>query len=37
VAGIAHAGALLYHGITLAEGDRPEHLPYVRAGFAIIA
>lgn len=34
---IAPAGTRLYHGITLAEGDRPEHLPYVRAGFAVIA
>ena len=34
---IAPAGTRLYHGITLGEGDRPEHLPYVRAGFAVIA
>ncbi len=34
---IAPAGTRLYHGITLAEGDRQEHLPYVRAGFAVIA
>lgn len=34
---IAPAGTRLFHGITLGEGDRPEHLPYVRAGFAVVA
>ncbi len=34
---IAPAGTRLFHGITLAKGDRPEHLPYVRAGFAVVA
>jgi dipeptidyl aminopeptidase/acylaminoacyl peptidase len=34
---IAPAGTRLFHGIGLAEGDRPEHLPYVRAGFAVVA
>src|SRR5947209_13976462 len=30
---IAPAGTPLIFGINLNEGDRPEHLPYVRAGF----
>jgi dipeptidyl aminopeptidase/acylaminoacyl peptidase len=34
---IAPAGTRLFHGITLGAGDRPEHLPYVRAGFAVVA
>jgi len=25
------------HGIGIADGDRPEHVPYVRAGFAVMA
>ena len=34
---IAPAGTRLFHGNTLGSGDRPEHLPYVRAGFAVVA
>ena len=34
---IAPAGTRLFHGSTLGLGDRPEHLPYVRAGFAVVA
>lgn len=34
---IAAAGTRLFHGIDLGEGDRPEHLPYVRAGYAVVA
>ncbi|MFN3650985.1 MAG: alpha/beta hydrolase family protein [Armatimonadota bacterium] len=34
---IGPAGTRLFHGIGLGEGDRPEHLPYVRAGFAVVA
>src|SRR5579872_2080057 len=34
---IAPAGTPLTCGIRLQEGDRSEHLPYVRAGYAVIA
>lgn len=34
---VAPAGSRLFHGMSLAEGDRAEHLPYVRQGFAVIA
>jgi len=34
---IAPAGSHLFDGMTLGDGDRPEHLPYVRAGFAVVA
>jgi dipeptidyl aminopeptidase/acylaminoacyl peptidase len=34
---IAPAGTPLIYGINLDEGDRPEHTPYVRAGFAVVA
>jgi dienelactone hydrolase len=34
---IAGAGTKLIHGMALGNGDRPEHLPYVRAGFAVLA
>ncbi len=34
---IAGAGSNLITGMTLGDGDRPEHLPYVRAGFAVLA
>ena len=34
---IAPARAPRIPGIGLAKGDRPEHLPYVRAGFAVVA
>jgi dienelactone hydrolase len=34
---VGPAGSRLFHGMALAEGDRPEHLPYVRAGFPVVA
>lgn len=34
---IAPAGTRLFHGIGLGDGDRAEHLPYVRAGFVVVA
>jgi dienelactone hydrolase/DNA-directed RNA polymerase subunit RPC12/RpoP len=34
---IAGAGSNLITGMALGDGDRPEHLPYVRAGFAVLA
>ncbi len=34
---IAPAGTVLLTGIDLADGDRPEHVPYVRAGYAVLA
>ncbi len=34
---IAPAGTRLFHGSALGDGDSPEHLPYARAGFAVIA
>ena len=34
---IAGAGATLHSGMKLGNGDIPEHLPYVRAGFAVMA
>jgi dipeptidyl aminopeptidase/acylaminoacyl peptidase len=34
---VAPAGSNLLTGMRLAEGDRVEHLPYVRAGFAVVA
>ncbi len=34
---IAPAGTPLFTGIGLAEGDRPEHVPYVEAGMAVVA
>jgi dipeptidyl aminopeptidase/acylaminoacyl peptidase len=34
---IAPAGSRLFHGKSLGEGDIPEHLPYVRAGFIVLA
>ena len=34
---IAPAGTPLIYGMDLSEGDRAEHLPYVRAGFAVVA
>ena len=34
---IAPAGTPLFHGMDLGDGDRPEHLPYVRAGYAVVA
>jgi dienelactone hydrolase len=34
---IAPAGTILLTGIGLAEGDRPEHIPFAREGFAVLA
>jgi dienelactone hydrolase len=34
---ITGAGSNLITGMDLGDGDRPEHLPYVRAGFAVLA
>lgn len=31
------AGSNLISGMSLSEGDRPEHLPYARAGFAVVS
>jgi len=34
---VAPAGTYLVNGINLGNGDRPEHMPYAKAGFAVIA
>lgn len=34
---IAPAGSRLYHGMGLGESSSPEHIPYVKAGFAVVA
>lgn len=34
---LAPAGATCFSGMGLGEGDQPEHLPYVQAGFAVVA
>ncbi len=34
---IAGAGTPMFLGMDLTEGDRPEHLPWVKAGFAVVA
>jgi dipeptidyl aminopeptidase/acylaminoacyl peptidase len=34
---IAPAGTPLIYGMNLAPGDQAEHIPYVRAGFAVVA
>ena len=34
---IGPAGSRLFHGMALGDGDRDEHLPYVKAGFAVVA
>ena len=34
---IGGAGTRLFHGMALGDGDRPEHLPWVKAGFAVVA
>jgi dipeptidyl aminopeptidase/acylaminoacyl peptidase len=34
---VAPAGSNLITGMTLGDGDRPEHLPYAAAGFAVVA
>jgi dipeptidyl aminopeptidase/acylaminoacyl peptidase len=34
---VAPAGSNTVTGMTLGDGDQPEHLPYVKAGFAVVA
>ena len=34
---IAGAGAHMFDGMSLGEGDVPEHLPYVEAGYVVVA
>jgi dipeptidyl aminopeptidase/acylaminoacyl peptidase len=34
---IAPAGSHLFDGMSLGRGSEPEHLPYVRAGFVVVA
>ncbi len=34
---IVGAGAFPFTGMELGDGDRPEHLPYVKAGYAVVA
>ncbi len=34
---IAPAGTRLFHGVLLSDGDEAEHIPYVEAGFAVVA
>lgn len=34
---VAPAGTRMFHGNSLDDSARPEHLPYVRAGFAVVA
>jgi dipeptidyl aminopeptidase/acylaminoacyl peptidase len=34
---IPPAGSRMFHGMAIGQGDQPEHLPYVRAGFAVVA
>ena len=34
---ITAAGSYLWNGTSLDTGDQPEHLPYVRSGYAVIA
>ncbi len=34
---ITGAGSKLFTGMDLGDGDRPEHLPYARAGFVVVA
>jgi dipeptidyl aminopeptidase/acylaminoacyl peptidase len=31
------AGSRLFHGMSLGDGDRVEHVPYVAAGFAVVS
>ena len=33
---IAPAGSGMFHGMKIAKGDRPEHVPYVEAGYAVV-
>ena len=34
---VTAAGSYLWNGTSLDEGDQPEHLPYVKKGYAVIA
>lgn len=34
---IAAAGSRLFHGISLSDGDVPEHVPYAQSGFVVVA
>ena len=34
---IGPAGSHLFDGMTLGDGDRPEQIPYARAGFAVVS
>lgn len=34
---VTAAGSYLWNGTSLDEGDQPEHLPYVKSGYAVIA
>lgn len=34
---IAPAGTMMIHGLGLTDGDTAEHLPWVKAGFAVVA
>lgn len=34
---IPPAGSRLFHGMTLGDGDKAEHLPWVAAGFAVVS
>jgi dienelactone hydrolase len=34
---IAPAGSKMVHGMALGDGDRAEHVPYVRKGFAVLS
>jgi len=34
---VAPAGSHMFDGASLGDGDRAEHLPYVRAGYAVVA
>lgn len=34
---ICGAGSTMLEGMMLSEGDEPEHIPYVKAGFAVVA
>ncbi len=34
---VAPAGSRMFHGMDLSEGDTPEHIPYVKEGFAVIS
>jgi len=34
---VAPAGTRMFHGMKLGAGDMPEHTPYAKAGFAVVA